>query len=188
MKCCVNKGEKAGLRYSSTPPYFTYSACTPLYCACTPPVLCCTPLYSAVLHSYSGVLESRLFHLVCKSVRNHNVFFLWLWSISEKKYSRATISKDFLSNGKDWLYLLRQSNGVAITDGESKEKTDPPVRRMRFPKVSKMLMSSEVIRSIRWSSRELHYLPSEKYDWNSFSIWQYIQRVAIHSVGDLSLI
>ncbi len=82
------KGEKTRLRYSSTPPYFTYSACTPLvlhlYSTRTPlysAVLCCTPLYSAVLrctslysailrctplvlHPYSGVPESRLFPLV----------------------------------------------------------------------------------------------------------------------------
>ncbi len=51
------KGEKAGLRYSSTPPSFTYSDCTPLYSACTPLVLHCTPL---VLHSYSAVLRCIL--------------------------------------------------------------------------------------------------------------------------------
>ncbi len=45
-----NKEEKVVLRYSSTPPYFTYSACTPLYSVCTPLVLHCTPL---VLHLYS---------------------------------------------------------------------------------------------------------------------------------------
>ncbi len=55
-------------RDSSTPPYFTYSACTLLYSAvlrCTPLVLHCIPL---VLHPYSGVLESRLFPLDSCSV------------------------------------------------------------------------------------------------------------------------
>ncbi len=85
--CDSTKGEKAVLRYSSTPPYFTYSTCTPLVLRSTPlysavlrytplysAVLCCTPLYSTrtplysactplVLHPYSGVLESRLFPL-----------------------------------------------------------------------------------------------------------------------------
>jgi len=107
-------------------------------------------------------------------------FFFDYDLFQKKKHSKATIPKDFLWNGKDWLYLLRQSNGVAITFGESKEKTDPPTRRMRFPKVSQMLMSFEVF-VVRIVNRTIY--PRR----NSFSIWQYIQSVAIHPVADLSL-
>ncbi len=56
-------------RDSGTPPYFTYSACTPLVLHWYSAVLRCTPL---VLHPYPGVLESRLFPLgILTSSINH---------------------------------------------------------------------------------------------------------------------